>query len=65
MDTAPGQTFLEKPSARMVTTDFFHFPAERSISQPERQKTPARRLKNQLQNTGIQCLRFDDPYLIT
>jgi hypothetical protein len=42
----------------------FHKPAERSFSQAERKKASAQRLKNQPQDTGIQCPRFDDPNLL-
>jgi hypothetical protein len=45
-------------------TDFFHKPAERSIGVLERQKAPAQRLKNQLQDTRIQCPQFDDLNLV-
>jgi hypothetical protein len=42
----------------------FHFPAERSFSQAERKKTPAQRLKNQPQDTGIQRPQFDGLNLV-
>jgi hypothetical protein len=59
--------FFKTPNARanfFNKNSDFHFPGERSISQAEWTKAPAQRPKNQPQDTGIQCSKFDDPNLL-